>query len=184
VIQDSSSRTRRTGPRARSARSTSPWSRRRIIAPSEFIGTIMELCQSRRGGAGWDGLPLAGARGAALHHAAWRDHLRLLDSLSPALAVMPASTTKKRRAGRETWSMVDILLQGEPVDAFSAIVHKDSAAAYGNKMDYKAQRAHPTPAVRGGRFRPRSVRGSLRARTSGRSARTCFPSATAARHHA
>ena len=29
---------------------------------------------------------------------------------------------------------VDILLQGEPVDAFSAIVHKDAAYGYGNKM--------------------------------------------------
>ena len=41
--------TRRTGPRARSARSTSPSSRPPSSRPSEFIGTIMELCQSRRG---------------------------------------------------------------------------------------------------------------------------------------
>ncbi|PRC58389.1 elongation factor 4, partial [Mycobacterium sp. ITM-2017-0098] len=34
---------------------------------------------------------------------------------------------------------VDILLQGEAVDAFSAIVHKDGAAAYGNKMTTKLQ---------------------------------------------
>ena len=32
---------------------------------------------------------------------------------------------------------VDILLQGEPVDAFCAIVHKDAAYAYGTKMTTK-----------------------------------------------
>ena len=38
---------------------------------------------------------------------------------------------------------VDILLQGEAVDAFSAIVHKDGAAAYGNKMTTKLKELIP-----------------------------------------
>src|SRR5699024_3603441 len=38
---------------------------------------------------------------------------------------------------------VDILLQGEPVDAFSAIVHKDHAAHYGNKMTKKLKELIP-----------------------------------------
>ena len=38
---------------------------------------------------------------------------------------------------------VDILLQGEAVDAFSAIVHKDSAQAYGNKMTVKLKELIP-----------------------------------------
>lgn len=38
---------------------------------------------------------------------------------------------------------VDILLQGEAVDAFSAIVHKDAAAAYGNKMTTKLKELIP-----------------------------------------
>jgi GTP-binding protein LepA len=38
---------------------------------------------------------------------------------------------------------VDILLQGEAVDAFSAIVHKDSAQAYGLKMTTKLKELIP-----------------------------------------
>ena len=38
---------------------------------------------------------------------------------------------------------VDILLQGDPVDAFSAIVHKDSAQWYGNKMTKKLKELIP-----------------------------------------
>ncbi|MCW2665575.1 MAG: elongation factor 4, partial [Frankiales bacterium] len=38
---------------------------------------------------------------------------------------------------------VDILLQGEPVDAFSAIVHKDKAYAYGTSMATKLQKLIP-----------------------------------------
>jgi GTP-binding protein LepA len=38
---------------------------------------------------------------------------------------------------------VDILLQGEPVDAFSAIVHKDKAYAYGVEMTKKLRQLIP-----------------------------------------
>jgi GTP-binding protein LepA len=38
---------------------------------------------------------------------------------------------------------VDILLQGEPVDAFSAIVHKDKAYTYGNSMATKLRELIP-----------------------------------------
>ncbi len=55
------------------------------------------------------------------------------------------------QAGEQTADLVkvDILLQGEPVDAFSAIVHKDKAYAYGTIDDGQAARADPAPAVRG-----------------------------------
>ena len=44
---------------------------------------------------------------------------------------------------------VDILLQGQPVDAFSQIVHADNAREYGLSMTSKPQGTHPAPAVRG-----------------------------------
>ena len=44
---------------------------------------------------------------------------------------------------------VDILLQGEQVDAFSAIVHREKAYAYGVLMTGRLREAHPAPAVRG-----------------------------------
>ena len=43
---------------------------------------------------------------------------------------------------------VDVLLQGEPVDAFSAIVHKDKAYAYGRAMTAKLKRLIPASSTR------------------------------------
>ena len=74
---------------------------------------------------------------------------------------------------------VDILLQGQPVDAFSQIVHADKAREYGLAMTARLQGADPAAAVRGadpGRHR----RADHRPREHpGACARTCWPSATA-----
>ena len=43
---------------------------------------------------------------------------------------------------------VDVLLNSVPVDAFSAIVHRDKAYDYGRKMTHEAPRADPAPALR------------------------------------
>jgi GTP-binding protein LepA len=55
-----------------------PVVRATILAPSEFIGAIMELCQSSARLAARHGLPLRGPRRDPLHPAAGRDRLRLL----------------------------------------------------------------------------------------------------------
>ena len=92
---------------------------------------------------GWHGLPVARAGGAALHNAVGGDHLRLLRLAEIA---HPRLRQPGLRRGRRTGGdlvKVDILLQGEAVDAFSAIVHKDSASAYGNKMTTKLKELIP-----------------------------------------
>ena len=75
---------------------------------------------------------------------------------------------------------VDILLQGQPVDAFSQIVHTDKARDYGLAMTAQAEGADPAAAVRGadpGRDRRPDHRAGEH---PGACARTCWPSATAA----
>ncbi len=111
-----------------------PITRATILAPSEFIGVIMELCQSKRGNLlGMDYLS--------------EDRVEMRYSLPMGEIVFDffdqlKSKTKGyasldyERSGEQAADLVkvDILLQGEPVDAFSAIVHRDSSYAYGVMM--------------------------------------------------
>ncbi|MDR1355198.1 MAG: translation elongation factor 4 [Propionibacteriaceae bacterium] len=105
-----------------------------VLLPAEFIGTVMELCQSRRGvQQGMDYLS--------------EDRVELRYILPLAEIVYDFFDQLKSRtrgyasldyddAGEQTSDLVrvDILLNSEPVDAFSAIVHKDRAYGYGTQM--------------------------------------------------
>jgi len=114
-----------------------------IIAPSEFIGTIMELCQSRRG-------ELAGMDYLSPERVELRYTMPLGEIIFDFFDSLKSRTRgyaslDYEEAGEQEGQLVkvDILLQGEPVDAFSAIVHKDSAFAYGNKMTTKLKELIP-----------------------------------------
>ncbi|MDX6207616.1 MAG: GTP-binding protein LepA [Frankiales bacterium] len=114
-----------------------PIVRSTILAPSEYVGTIMDLCQTRRGSLnGMDYLS--------------EDRVELRYTLPMAEIVFDFFDNLKSRTrgyasldyepiGEQAADLVkvDILLQGEPVDAFSAIVHKDKAYAYGVEMTKK-----------------------------------------------
>ncbi|KJX75613.1 GTP-binding protein LepA [Mycobacterium lepromatosis] len=114
-----------------------------IIAPSEFIGTIMELCQSCRG-------ELVGMDYLSPEQVELRytmplgeiifDFFDLLKSRTRGYASLDYEEAGEQKA---QLVKVDILLQGEAVDAFSAIVHKDSAFAYGNKITNKLKELIP-----------------------------------------
>jgi GTP-binding protein LepA len=114
-----------------------------VIAPSEFIGTIMELCQSRRGDLG--GMDYLSPERVELRYTMPLgeiifDFFDMLKSRTRGYASLDYE-----EAGEQESDLVkvDILLQGEAVDAFSAIVHKDSAFAYGNKMTTKLRELIP-----------------------------------------
>jgi GTP-binding protein LepA len=108
-----------------------------ILAPSEFIGAIMELCQGKRGDLlGMDYLS--------------EDRVEMRYTLPLAEIVFDFFDQLKSRTrgyasldyepvGEQAADLVkvDILLQGEQVDAFSSIVHKDKAYAYGVMMAAK-----------------------------------------------
>ena len=114
-----------------------------ILAPKDFVGTIMELCQARRGSM-LDMTYLG------------EDRVQLRYSLPLAEIVFDFFDQLKSRtqgyasldyeeAGLAEGDLVkvDILLQGDQVDAFSAIVHKDAAYAYGVKMTTKLRELIP-----------------------------------------
>ena len=120
-----------------------PMVRATVISPAEFIGAIMELCQSRRGNLlGMDylsedcvemryELPLAEIA---------FDFFDSLKSRTRGYASLDYEFTTEKSADLVK---VDILLHGEPVDAFSAIVHKDKAYAYGVQMASKLRELIP-----------------------------------------
>ncbi|WP_448072372.1 translation elongation factor 4 [Georgenia yuyongxinii] len=120
-----------------------PVVRATILAPSEFIGAIMELSQGRRGILrGMDylsedrveiryTLPLAEIVG---------DYFDQLKSKTRGYASLDYDADGDQEADLVK---VDILLNHETVDAFSAIVHKDKAYSYGLTMAGKLKELIP-----------------------------------------
>jgi GTP-binding protein LepA len=114
-----------------------------IIAPSEYIGSIMELCQDRRGA-------LSGMDYLSETRVELRYTLPLAEIIFDFFDQLKSRTRgyaslDYELAGEQSADLVkvDILLQGEPVDAFSAIVHKDKAYAYGTVMTTKLRKLIP-----------------------------------------
>jgi GTP-binding protein LepA len=105
-----------------------------IIAPSEYVGTIMELCQGRRGA-------LLGVDYLSASRVELRYTLPMAEIVFDFFDALKSRTRgyasmDYEDAGEQIADLVkvDILLQGEPVDAFSAIVHREAAYNYGTSM--------------------------------------------------
>lgn len=114
-----------------------------IIAPSEFIGAIMELCQSRRGELG--GMDYLSETRVELRYTLPLAEIifDFFDSLKSRTRGYASLDYEEAGEQESQLVKVDILLQGEAVDAFSAIVHRDAAQAYGNKMTTKLRELIP-----------------------------------------
>jgi len=120
-----------------------PWLRATILTPTEYTGTLMELCQQRRG------------EMQKLEYLS-PERVELVYSLPLAEVVMDFFDQMKSRtqgyasldyepAGYVTTQLVkvDVLLNGVPVDAFSTIVHRSKADTYGRKMTEKLRELIP-----------------------------------------
>lgn len=119
-----------------------PMVRAAILAPKEYVGAIMELCQSRRGSL--LGMEYLGERVELRYNIPmgeivfdFFDHLK---SRTQGYASLDYEPTGQQEADLVK---VDILLQGDKVDAFSAIVHRDSAYAYGTLMTERLRKLIP-----------------------------------------
>ncbi|GGF37265.1 elongation factor 4 [Marmoricola endophyticus] len=114
-----------------------------ILAPAEYIGTIMELCQSKRGQLG--GMDYLSEDRVEMRYTLPLaeivfDFFDQLKSRTKGYASLQYEPTGDAPADLVK---VDILLQGETVDAFSAIVHRDAAYAYGVMLAGKLRELIP-----------------------------------------
>ena len=114
-----------------------------IIAPSDYIGAIMELCQSRRG-------QMSGMDYLSEDRVEMRYRLPLAEIVFDFFDQLKSRTRGYASLdwkfdGEEEADLVkvDILLQGEKVDAFSAITHRDKAYSYGVMMTGKLRELIP-----------------------------------------
>ena len=114
-----------------------------ILLPKDYVGTVMELCQSRRG-------TLLGMEYLSEDRVELRytmplgeivfdffDHLKSRTQGYASLDYEPAGSQEADLV------KVDILLQGEKVDAFSSIVHREKAYAYGTLMTERLRKLIP-----------------------------------------
>ncbi|MFT4201674.1 translation elongation factor 4 [Gordonia sp. (in: high G+C Gram-positive bacteria)] len=120
-----------------------PITKTTIIAPSEYIGAIMELCQSRRGEMG--GMDYLSEERVEIRYTLPMAEIifDFFDSLKSRTRGYASLDYEEAGEAQADLVKVDILLQGEAVDAFSAIVHRDAAYAYGNKMALKLKELIP-----------------------------------------
>jgi GTP-binding protein LepA len=120
-----------------------PYIRASILTPKEFVGTIIELCQDRRG------------EHAGMHYLS-AERVQLSYDLPLAEIVLDFFDQLKSRTrgyasldyeliGRRESDLVklDILLAGEPVDALSMLVHRSKAAEIGRTMAEKLRAKIP-----------------------------------------
>ncbi|MET4645168.1 translation elongation factor 4 [Streptomyces sp. NBC_01724] len=120
-----------------------PVVRATVLAPSEFIGAIMELCQNRRG-------TLLGMDYLSEDRVEIRYTLPLAEIVFDFFDQLKSKTRgyaslDYEPTGEQSAQLVkvDILLHGDKVDAFSAVTHKDKAYAYGVRLVAKLRELIP-----------------------------------------
>ena len=120
-----------------------PVVRATILTPNDYVGAVMELCQGRRG-------TLLGMDYLSTDRVELRYTLPLAEIIYDFFDQLKSRTKgyaslDYEPSGEQKSDLVkvDILLNGEPVDAFSAIVHKEKAYSYGVAMTQKLRTLIP-----------------------------------------
>ncbi|HEV2905689.1 MAG TPA: translation elongation factor 4, partial [Actinomycetota bacterium] len=105
-----------------------------VVTPTEHLGAVMELCQARRG-------TMEEMRYLAPERVELKYLLPLAEIIFDFFDQLKSRTRgyasldyEQRAYGRAELVRVDVLLHGEPVDALSAVVHRERAATYGRRM--------------------------------------------------
>ncbi|WP_104130683.1 translation elongation factor 4 [Cryobacterium sp. N21] len=130
-------------PTGKIAKVLEPMVKAAILAPKDYVGVIMELCQSRRGtllGMEYLGEDRVEIRYSMPLGEIVFDFFDMLKGRTAGYASLDYEPSGEQEADLVK---VDILLQGEQVDAFSAIVHRDKAYAYGALMTGRLRKLIP-----------------------------------------
>ena len=114
-----------------------------ILTPSDYVGASMDLCQQRRGN-------LQGMDYLSEDRVELRYRLPLAEIVTDFFDQLKSRTRgyasldyKEEGEQEADLVKVDILLNGEKVDAFSAIVHREDAYRYGVQMTGKLKELIP-----------------------------------------
>lgn len=114
-----------------------------IIVPNDYVGALMELCQNRRG-VYLDMKYLDERRNLLTYELPLSeiitDFYDQLKSRSRGYASLDYQFLEYRSS---KLVKLDVLIGGDPVDALSAIVHQDKAAAYGRQLAVKLKKLIP-----------------------------------------
>jgi GTP-binding protein LepA len=130
-------------PEGKIARIFEPVVRATVLAPADYVGAIMELCQGRRG-------ILLGMDYLSADRVEIRYTMPLAEIIFDFFDQLKSRTRgyaslDYEPAGEQEADLVkvDILLQGVPVDAFSQVVHADKSRDYGLSMTAKLKELIP-----------------------------------------
>jgi len=119
-----------------------PWIRAAILTPDDYLGAVLKLCQERRGEQA--DLSYAGSRAIATYDLPLNevvfDFYDRLKSISKGYASFDYALTDYRPGDLVKMS---ILVNAEPVDALSMLVHRDRAEARGRAMVEKLKELIP-----------------------------------------
>ncbi len=114
-----------------------------VLTPASYTGPVMELCQQRR--AVQSGMEYLSPERVELRYEiplaeVVTDFFDQLKSRTQGYASLDYEYSQYRPSNLVR---VDVLLNGEPVDAFSTIVHRDDAYTYGKAMTEKLYKLIP-----------------------------------------
>jgi GTP-binding protein LepA len=114
-----------------------------VVTPTDFTGTVMQLCQGRRGDL--QGMNYLSPERVEIHYKMpfgeiifdFFDQLKSQTKGYASLDYEPAGMQASKLV------RVDVLLNGQPVDAFSTIVHRERAYEYGKTMTERLRKLIP-----------------------------------------
>jgi GTP-binding protein LepA len=120
-----------------------PWLKATVLTPTDYTGTIMELCQQRRG-------EMVNLEYLSPERVELRYRLPLAEVVTDFFDQLKSrsqgyASFDYEPAGYDSSNLVkvDVLLNGQAVDAFSMIVHRDKAESYGKRMTEKLRELIP-----------------------------------------